>query len=1159
MHAIWRFLTSRWTLSFVGTALLCGILWFLGPLLGFLESRIVRLAVILAILAIWLLANLLLDRKRRRADRALAEGVAAVSPGDAARAEEVASLRDKLTTALTLLRKASGTRGYLYEQPWYVIIGPPGAGKTTALLNAGLKFPLAAEMGQGAVAGVGGTRLCDWWFTEQAVMIDTAGRYTTQDSDAAVDRAGWEGFLDLLRRTRPRQPLNGVLVAIGAPDIAQASPAERLDHARAIRRRIKELTEKLGLRLPIYALFTKADLLAGFSEYFDDLDRTAREQVWGHSFALADGGAAGPVSGWADALHGLVARLNAGLIERLQTERSPERRAMLAGFPAQVASLEAPLGEFLGEAFGGSRLDPAPLLRGVYFASGTQAGTPIDRLTGTLARSFGVDQMRVASLRPQQGRSYFLGGLLRLIFNEAMLASGRPGAGRRRGLLRIGGFAGIGLLTLGLAAAMLFIRASQLSDAASVQASLDKYEQLANGAKLDPVSDADLPAILPLLDAARALPYGEDAPGPGIGLSQAKKYGTGATLLYHHALERILLPRLLWRLETQMRENLEKPDFLYDATRVYLMLGSQGPMDRELVGDWEKFDIQAQYPDPDTQAKLTRHVQTLLAGALPEMSLDWSLVSDARRTFSRVTIAQRVYSRLRPSAAAQAVPDWTPANALGASGTQVFFRASGKPLTEGIAGFFTVEGFHSVLLPNLAATARQVADESWVLGEKSAVNPLGMGLGQLQDQVVELYTAEYARQWDAMLADLSLQPISGSQEGVRTLYILGSPQSPLRDLLTSIAHELTLSKAPPSAEGSAEAAALAKIETKESARLKGLLGTQAPVVPPGKVIDDRYAALRAYVGSGPGAPLDLAIKLLGDLQQQLAATASAGAGGAAPALAGGSDVLPLLQAEASRAPAPVNRWLNVVGKGSSAARAGGAKAAAKGAFAAPDGPALLCEAAVTGRYPFTRGATAEIPLDDFTHLFAPGGKLDAFFKAQIAPFVDMSGRSWRLQPMGDVPAPISAADLAEFQRAAAIRDLFFSSGSASMHFEITPDFLDTGAKQATLDLGGTQIVYAHGPLRSTEVLWPGPTGMSDVRLSFDPAPPGGTGVIEAEGPWALFRLIDRGVMSPGASPEQFLLSFQAGPRQVRYRIRAGSVLNPFAAGVLQGFRCPTLK
>ena len=148
---------------------------------------------------------------------------------------------------MALLRKASGKRGALYEQPWYVIIGPPGAGKTTALLNAGLNFPLAdADRAAARVAGVGGTRLCEWWFTEDAVLIDTAGRYTTQDSDAAVDKAGWDTFLGLLKRTRPKQPLNGVIVAIALHRRrrrAGAGGADRLAHARAIRRRIAELED----------------------------------------------------------------------------------------------------------------------------------------------------------------------------------------------------------------------------------------------------------------------------------------------------------------------------------------------------------------------------------------------------------------------------------------------------------------------------------------------------------------------------------------------------------------------------------------------------------------------------------------------------------------------------------------------------------------------------------------------------------------------------------------------------------------------------------------------------------------------------------------------------------------------------------------------------
>src|SRR5216684_3500982 len=450
MSAVLAFLVARWVLTFIGTALLAVLLWFFGPFLAALEDWAVRLVLILLMFAIWASVNLLLDWRRRRREAALADGVAAAAPDSAAMAsaEEVAALREKLTTALALLKKARGTKGYLYEQPWYAIIGPPGAGKTTALLNAGLRFPLAAEMGQSALAGVGGTRLCDWWFTENAVLIDTAGRYTTQDSNVAVDRAGWDAFLDLLRRTRPRQPLNGVIVAIALTDIAAAPPDERVAHARAIRRRIKELEERLGIRIPVYALFTKSDLIAGFTEFFDDLDRERRNQVWGVTFPLAKG-EPGVVVQFPDELQLLVDRLNQGLFDRLQAEQSPDRRTLIAGFPTQIATLAQPLQAFLTEAFAGSRLDPAPLLRGVYFTSGTQEGTPIDRLTGAMARAFGLDQQRSAALRPQQGRSYFLGRLIsEVILGEAMLVSEPPAARARRVALRAASFAAIGLATL---------------------------------------------------------------------------------------------------------------------------------------------------------------------------------------------------------------------------------------------------------------------------------------------------------------------------------------------------------------------------------------------------------------------------------------------------------------------------------------------------------------------------------------------------------------------------------------------------------------------------------------------------------------------------------------------------------------------------------------
>jgi type VI secretion system protein ImpL len=1166
----------RWLWSFFGAAVLSALAWFFGPFFPALQSWIARLAVVLGIFAVWGGVNLFLDWRRRRREAALAEGVAAATPDPSARAasEEAEALREKMRDALSLLRKARGSKGYLYEEPWYAIIGPPGAGKTTALLNAGLRFPLAAEMGQGAVAGVGGTRLCDWWFTEDAVLIDTAGRYTTQDSDAAVDRAGWEAFLDLLKRTRQRQPLNGIIVAIAIPDIAGAPRETRLAHARAVRRRIKEIEDRLAVRLPVYALFTKADLVVGFTEFFDDLDRERRAQVWGATFPLTES-LAGPASGFAGEFAALIERLNERLFDRLQAERSPERRALIAGFPAQVASLEDGLGEFLGEAFGGSRLDPAPMLRGFYLTSGTQEGTPIDRLTSFLARSFGIDQRRAPSLTPERGRSYFLARLVKeVVFGEAMLVSERPGAARRRVLLRAGAFAAIGLVLIAGGALLWHANAVAREHLAKMQKALAVYDKTAARLPLDPVADGDLPRVLPLLDEARVLPYGYDETAGARswlpGLSQERKLGAGARLIYRDALQRVLLPRLLWRLEAEMRGHLDRPDFLYEATRVYLMLGGLGPLDPALVRAWMGADWQSRYPEAlqaPLRRDLARHLDALLENPLPPRSpspgsiaLDGALVAKARAIISSVALASRVYSRIRPSAAAEKLPPWRPSDALGAAGSRLFGRTSGKPLSAGIPGFYTVKGFYGVLLPALPEAAKEAASESWVLGKSAALDPQSPEVKGLERDVIARYERHYEERWDAMLADLDLVPWRSPQEGVQDLYVLASPQSPMRALLASIARELTLTK-PPGNGAAKTPAAGGKAPASEHPGLRHLFAPAAGAAPepPGTKIDERYRALRAFVGSGPGAPLDQLLQAMNALRRQLAQLANRVPGAPPPAPTGEDPVL-LLRAQMAAAPPPVNRWIGAMVARAAATQRGSVSADVHAAYHAVGGPARLCRRAVAGRYPFTPGAGNDIPLDDFAKLFSPSGLLNGFFNTALGPYVDTSGGVWRGRTVEGVPAPASAAALQEFERAARIRDAFFSAGGnrPSVRFDLTPESLDSGASQVTLELGGKTIRYAHGPPLATAIVWPGPSGMANARLVFDPPPAGGTGIIQASGPWALFRLIDQGRLEEKGSPDRYLLTFTLGARRASFELRAGSVLNPLVPGLLRGFACPPL-
>ena len=199
---------------------------------------------------------------------------------------------------------------------------------------------------------------------------------------------------------------------------------------------------------------------------------------------------------------------------------------------------------------------------------------------------------------------------------------------------------------------------------------------------------------------------------------------------------------------------------------------------------------------------------------------------------------------------------------------------------------------------------------------------------------------------------------------------------------------------------------------------------------------------------------------------------------------------------------------------------------------------------------------------DFARLFAPGGAFDGFVNTLLRRYIDMSGKMWRLLSADVASAPVSAADLAQFQRAAAIRDTYLADGGTRprIRLGITPVSADAATRQVTLDLDGSTIVYTRGVQRSTQVTWPGFLLQPTMRLVFDPPPAGRAGEVLETGPWALFRLLGRGRMQaqPGTT-DRYTLTFQLGDRQAVFDVRIQGTGNPLATGVLQDFRCPSVR
>ena len=322
-------------------------------------------------------------RERRRARR-LEEALGARSEEHpvrtaADRRADIDDLKHSLDTAVGTLKASKlgrdrTGRSALSALPWLLVLGPPGAGKTAALHQSGLPFPIAPDRLQ----GVGGTRNCDWFFAEEAVFLDTAGRYVVEPDDAEE----WEVLLQTLRSYRPHRPLDGVVVAMSLPRLLTAARDDVDGHAARIRQRINDVIEHLGRRIPVYLVLTKCDRLRGFPEFFGSLSREDREQVWGttlsrEDLARIDCGDADVRAVVADGLRDLADRLLDARLRVLRSDQTGDEQARTYLFPLEFAAACDVVLAFLSPLVRASPYHETALFRGVYLTSGGRDGTPV--------------------------------------------------------------------------------------------------------------------------------------------------------------------------------------------------------------------------------------------------------------------------------------------------------------------------------------------------------------------------------------------------------------------------------------------------------------------------------------------------------------------------------------------------------------------------------------------------------------------------------------------------------------------------------------------------------------------------------------------------------------------------------------------------------------
>ena len=1113
----------------------------------------IRLAISVMIVGGWGLLGYLRHRKVVRASDAIAAELAAPSAAD----QESQLVASRIQESLATLRNnAEGRRNYLYDRPWYLIIGPPGAGKTTALVNSGLRFPFADQ----SLKGVGGTRNLDFWFADEAVLVDTAGRYTTQDSDFAADSQGWKKFLGLLKKQRPLSPINGVIVAIGVDELVRADRAGIDRHASLIRRRLAEIRSNLEVSFPVYFLLTKADLIAGFTEFYGDLDVEGRRAVLGATLPSGEGVTQDEVVGAFDRVVGAQQLRQA---KRLFEEVDVARRSLILGYPAQLAGLRNRFARLIDGAFiAGDQ--PGGTLRGFYLTSGMQAGAPLDRILAGVAEVYQSQD----SNRTGSGRAYFLNRLLtEVMFREAGLVQADPSARRRQaarlraGTLAIAAAASVmvGLLTVSYFRNRAF--QSELGEASAQVAILTQK----TGIDLVEVreTDPDLEQSLAVLQGLRNLPQGYAAQATGepgllrrFGLYQSS-HAAAASEAYRSGLRRILLPRLMLRLEQYLAANDGDPMALYQPLKVYLMLGGLGPLNRGATMAWITHDwADEQFPGADrasTRKDLEQHLAVLLddqglSSEWPQRKapLDGTAIASARNSLQTLSLGDRAYAVLRQKALSGNGQPWRANVPLSAGDAQAFANGS-EVLQLEVPYLYTREGYEKAYLLGLTTVASDLKSDIWVLGEDAKTMGIQAQIEQIKPAVTTLYARDYIDAWERVAT--MPRPAAYFQDAAARGAFTKTP-SPLKTLLLDLRRNTTFQGGSGAAKG--------MLANKVASSRLGRIASAASAIAGNSSVDAatlialHFKPLHDYIGDGKApAPIDEFVAAVRQAGSAMSSSKIIGGGIGAESVQGNmATAMGSVETAAGGAPPQLQGFLTAAASGGQSASNDAAQGALEDMYARtilPD-----CQLATQDKYPFLGTAEVDAPIVDVQRVFGLSGSFDTFLQQRIVPLLDLSGPIWRWDASKPQAAALNPSSPDEFVKARQIRDVL----AGGLNLRIEAKSFGVGIDAADFVAGNTRQHFERADAGSGDrpLTWSSQGMLPEAAVVLYS---GGEKVkeVKKEGAWALFRLMDE-AQKQNAGPQVVLASFGAGAQTVVFKLSLPNDRNPFGRGGLWSFRCP---
>ncbi len=1137
------------TITSTVLALVTAGLWAVDNFLGRQTFKVVLMILLVflgALLVIWLLVWLFrrlfagVSSARSRREEARAAAAAAVSREERA---ELDALEQELNSAVRVLREsklAKGLKGdeVLYALPWILFLGPPASGKTSALRESGVDFPLTsadAHRPKGALEPG-----CHFWFSRGAIVLDLAGRIGLEEEGFDV----FKGFLVQLKGARRNRPLDGVVVCV---DLAQLSaPGAQADRIAALHKlRLEELTKQFGIRLPVYVVFTNCDRLEGFQEFFGRLHSRERSQVWGATIARSTHKHIRADQIFAGEFDRLLEQLSQHRLQLLAGEKDAFRIARIYNFPARLASLKGALADFIGTLFQPTPYTERPIFRGFYLTAAAASAPQPEPEGSPEAWQPGRRLAAEEQKSPKLSLNFFLHDLFtQVLFADRPLATATVGRRLRRRLLADIALVSTIVISLVLLAGMSF---SFVENRKLIESTRVAALRVAN-AGWDARRTSDLMALEDLRERVEELDrHGREGPRLSLrwGLYSGDKVNQPARRVYFSRVREGFAVPVAEILRRRLHafssgaESASSFDEFYTALKAYLMM-TEPPRAEEsfllkaLEEPWRKSAL------GDAEQVALRHLKFYaqqLRQNDPELQLsqDGDVVAHARRALSQFPALVRIYTSLKNEGNTRMQP-YTLAQATGGKGLD--FLASARE----VPGVFTEDGWGQYFRKAAAMASRQVVQDDWVIGPTYAQTAVAqMTDAEYERRIQEMYFAEYADEWQKFMDGISVRPLANLSEARAALDSFSQQDSPLSRLLMNVTAQTMLRRDPE--KGSS-------ISGMVSGAL-ATLGLTAKVNRQELVLEvaDQFLPLHQVVTSPDGKSPSTAaqyIEGLGKVYARLESLFGAGTqweqvkayvAMIATNISGDEfrDAFRLTarinQVCRTRSTAPVGPLLEQPLRQAWAAILRDVGLRLDGLWKTRIAEAFRRD--VENRFPFNPGGP-DLPLSMLSQFIKPEqGSIWTFYESELKPFLAPAENRWAPAPLIGAQVDFSPAFLQFLEKAGDLRQALYSFGGTepSIRFDLTP-MTTPGVTESLLEIDGQRLLYRNEPPLPQPFTWPGKAGSPHARIQISIVGSGERpGIPSLDGEWAFFRLLRRAppVQLPDGTDR---LALVMGPRSM---------------------------